>query len=437
MLAWEDSVAPDRSGSINLRPDTERVFVSYSHKDERWKDRLLSHLGVLAKQDAIRCWSDREIVAGGDWYRAIEQEINRSQIAILLISQNFLTSNFILNEEVPRLLERRADNGLKLIPVIVRSCAWQTVQWLSKLQARPTDGRPLASRGGDWPDRMLATIAVEILRLVSVPRNAAASCTGDNSVAPGAQPLPPVDSAKTVAILDRRLVTELLVAFSGANGGWMRMQPQSRSVVLHGLAHYNQLLVENIYASSLHQMFFSNSAVPIALRDAVVVTSAVDGDPFLLEVMTEAAELFSGEPRFVLSLSQYEKAKRANGLASSPLPYLFHNLRFAASISAALLPHPQRWPLYQACFECCVNRQNGEFRNVLTALPTDEVFRGRLSRFGPDALTALSWDDVPAMTLEQIGPCPFPYPDSLLRAYEKSELDALPASTFEFCVPTR
>ena len=82
------------------------IFVSYSHKDEREKDKLLSHLGVLQHQGLIDLWSDDRIGAGTHWKQEISEAIAQAKVAILLISANFLTSDFILGEEVPKLLKR-------------------------------------------------------------------------------------------------------------------------------------------------------------------------------------------------------------------------------------------------------------------------------------------------------------------------------------------
>jgi hypothetical protein len=76
-----------------------KIFISYSHKDEEWKDRLLTHLNVLAKQNRLEVWDDRRIAAGDEWLPEIEQAINSGHVALLLVSANFLTSNFILNEK--------------------------------------------------------------------------------------------------------------------------------------------------------------------------------------------------------------------------------------------------------------------------------------------------------------------------------------------------
>ena len=123
------------------------VFISYSHKDEAWKDRLVTHLGVLQRQGLLDLWDDCRIDAGADWRQEIRRTMDRVHVAVLLISADFLTSEFILGEEVPRLLHRRDEEGLRVFPVIVQPCAWQRVEWLARMQARPREGPwPLARR---------------------------------------------------------------------------------------------------------------------------------------------------------------------------------------------------------------------------------------------------------------------------------------------------
>ncbi len=82
----------------------KKIFISYSHKDEKWKERVDTHLSVLPDIDA---WDDRRIGAGADWFREIKTALNDADIAILLISADFLSSKFIIEEEIPRLLRRR------------------------------------------------------------------------------------------------------------------------------------------------------------------------------------------------------------------------------------------------------------------------------------------------------------------------------------------
>ena len=144
------------------------VFISYSHKDEDWKDRLVTHLGVLREQGLLDLWDDRQIGAGEEWEQKINDAMSSASVAILLVSPDSLTSKFILRQEVSRLLQRREQEGLLIYPVIVKSCAWQKVPWLSRMQVRPRDGKPLASFRGDRRDQAMSNIATEIFDQLNV-----------------------------------------------------------------------------------------------------------------------------------------------------------------------------------------------------------------------------------------------------------------------------
>ena len=142
------------------------VFISYCHKDEVWKDRLVTHLGVLQQEDLLDVWDDRRIGAGEDWYQKIEEAIARASVAVLLVSADFLTSNFILSEEVPRLLELQDKEGMRIFPVILRPCAWKHVKWLSRKNLRPNDGKPISSGAEHQIDADLAAIADEVAAII-------------------------------------------------------------------------------------------------------------------------------------------------------------------------------------------------------------------------------------------------------------------------------
>jgi hypothetical protein len=100
-----------------------------------WKDRLLTQLGVLQQQSILELWHDRRIGAGVDWYQEICKAIEAANVAVLLILAHFLTSSFILREEVSRLLTRRQQEGLPIIPILVTPCPWEEVPWLAPYAA--------------------------------------------------------------------------------------------------------------------------------------------------------------------------------------------------------------------------------------------------------------------------------------------------------------
>lgn len=141
------------------------IFISYSHKDETEKNALVTQLGVLQNAGLIDLWVDDRIEAGGDWKAKIEQAINQAQVAILLITANFLTSKFILEKEVPRLLDRRQREGLVVFPVIARACPWDKVGWLVRMNVRPKNGTPIW-HGTEHDEEALAAVAREVADII-------------------------------------------------------------------------------------------------------------------------------------------------------------------------------------------------------------------------------------------------------------------------------
>ncbi len=88
-----------------------KVFVSYSHRDKYWKEHLVTHPDVLQKQGLLSFWEDRQIRVGDDWPQKIRAAMGSANVAVLLVSPHFLTSDFIRSEEVGHLLERREQGG--------------------------------------------------------------------------------------------------------------------------------------------------------------------------------------------------------------------------------------------------------------------------------------------------------------------------------------
>src|SRR5882672_1323231 len=118
------------------------VFLSYSHEDEKWKDELSVQLKVL--EDMLGVWDDRQIDGGDTWFDKIRSAMDGATVAVCLISADYLTSDFCKKEEIPYLLKRRAEQGMRLFPVLLRPCAWKLVSWLKPIQIVPSGNRPIA-----------------------------------------------------------------------------------------------------------------------------------------------------------------------------------------------------------------------------------------------------------------------------------------------------
>lgn len=144
------------------------VLVSHSSKDEKEKDRLLTHLDVLQKNAGLfNIWSYDQINAGAEREDAVGQAIAQANVAILLITPDFLASDFILGKTIPSLLKRRKEEGLVIFPVIAKACSWKSVDWLAEMEVRPKNRKPVWSDTGSHVDEDLVSIAEEIKAIVS------------------------------------------------------------------------------------------------------------------------------------------------------------------------------------------------------------------------------------------------------------------------------
>lgn len=140
-----------------------KVFFSYSHDDESYRDQLEKHLASLRHEGLIDSWHDRCILPGVHLDAEIDQQINAADVILLLVSSSFLASRYCYAIEMNRALERHAAGEAHIVPVIVRACEWQSTP-LGKLRAVPKDGKAVTS----WPnyDEAYTDVAREIRRLI-------------------------------------------------------------------------------------------------------------------------------------------------------------------------------------------------------------------------------------------------------------------------------
>jgi hypothetical protein len=143
-----------------------RIFISYAHHDEQLAEELRRHLSVLRRAGVVSEWYDRKIVPGVDWTRQISDQMEQSEIILLLISSDFLASDYCYDVEVVRALEKHARGEAWVIPVILRPCDWGRTAF-AKLQALPSDAKPVTM----WANRDEAfTNVANGIRLVARSR---------------------------------------------------------------------------------------------------------------------------------------------------------------------------------------------------------------------------------------------------------------------------
>ena len=123
------------------------IFISYSHKDEDFKDALLEQLSPLRRTGLIAPWQDRDIVAGEDWNDAIFDNLRQAKVVLLLVSSSFINSDFCMDKELTAATERHKNGECIVVPIIIRPCDFGEMSF-AKFQAVPKNAKPISK----WED---------------------------------------------------------------------------------------------------------------------------------------------------------------------------------------------------------------------------------------------------------------------------------------------
>jgi hypothetical protein len=178
-----------------IYPSRLPVFVCYAHKDNEgadpaklWLDRLLEQLAPLALQDQVCAWSDKDIEIGEDWHDRIQQTLENTKAAVLLVSPAFLASKYIRSSELPVLLKHAKDKGVKILPVIVRHCLFKETTFkypdpvhgpenlsLATLQTANPPSTPLNSLPEHEQDKVLLGVAQHLLAILQTSNTVSSS----------------------------------------------------------------------------------------------------------------------------------------------------------------------------------------------------------------------------------------------------------------------
>jgi internalin A len=132
---------PARGGAAPVR-----LALSYAHQDEELRDRLATYLKLLERQGMIRSWHDRKVMPGQEWKEAIDESFRQADLILLLVSANFLSSDYCYEGEMRMMLERHEKGEARVVPVILRPCDWRNSPF-GRLQALPKGGWPVTSWG--------------------------------------------------------------------------------------------------------------------------------------------------------------------------------------------------------------------------------------------------------------------------------------------------
>jgi hypothetical protein len=162
------SSATDEELEVNMADALPlRAFYSYSHKDEFLRDSLESHLSLLKRQGVISEWHDRRLVPGTDWAGGISKELESADIILLLVSADFLASDYCYEAEMMKAMQRHESGNSIVLPIILRPCDWSGAPF-GRLQGLPKDAKPITT----WDDRdeALTDVARGIRKAVEAQR---------------------------------------------------------------------------------------------------------------------------------------------------------------------------------------------------------------------------------------------------------------------------
>jgi hypothetical protein len=155
--------------SVRLPQQRTNVFISYSHKDKRWLDQLSIMLRPLVRMGAITIWDDTQIRGGTRWREEIDRALGSARVAVLLVSPDFLASDFITNHELPELLKAAEQEGLTILWVAVRHSMYD-VTAIAEYQAANNPARPLSTLPSAKRDEEFKKICEQIKRAAAFDR---------------------------------------------------------------------------------------------------------------------------------------------------------------------------------------------------------------------------------------------------------------------------
>lgn len=142
--------------------DKKHIFISYSHQDKEWLKKVTTNLKVLQihnLSDKFEVWDDTKIKSGDRWKVEIKDALAKSGIAILIVSTDFLASDFIKSEELPDILKNAQEQGTKILPLIIRPCLFTSIPSLSVFQAINDPNVPLTSCSQTEQEEILVELA--------------------------------------------------------------------------------------------------------------------------------------------------------------------------------------------------------------------------------------------------------------------------------------
>src|SRR6266849_3834468 len=285
------------------------IFYSYAHADEALRQHMETHLSLLQRQGLISEWHDRQILAGDEWARDIDQHLETASIILLLISPDFLASDYCYDIEMQRALERHKNGEVQVIPVILRPVDWEGAPF-AHLQCLPRDARAVT----EWDNQDAA------FRDIARGIRTAIEQLPSTSTVP--QPVPPAPGAPATASTraptvptDRNRQRMLKRVHATWIAGVLEQSLHGDALVVLGLEEKADVL-DNPWRLLMQEVDRPTQPLPEGTR----ITQVYDA--------TEGGLLILGEPgagktTLLLELAR-DLLNRAQTSENAPIPVVFN-----------------------------------------------------------------------------------------------------------------
>jgi len=266
---------PGTKSDLSTNKQTSKpieIFFSYSHKDESFREQLETHLSMLKRQGLIKPWHDRMITAGDEWKGQIDDNLNAADVVLLLVSANFLASDYCYDIEMKRAMERHETGDARVVPIILTPVEGWMHSPFAKLQVFPKDGKPVTK----WGDRDEAFVNVaQGIRQVIDLFSQSSSRAGETIKNTAPEPASQFNVSSDYIVLSKLL----------GEGRWNKADEETCKVMLRltGKSNWTDIVLEDVkhipqsHLDQIEQLWSQNSGGKFGFKAQKAVWQSVGG----------------------------------------------------------------------------------------------------------------------------------------------------------------